>query len=225
MVGASWWQWLSVMERGHRGRGNAGVTVFTTFISYELIVCCVSLHTLLYLGFCQFTTLWGSTIGSRYRRGTISVATHKFSVFCLEGIKHQLRVHLSFGLDCPILGDHKYSDWNRLAPQVIRVWPQMQPTKGQNLGFPPVKTLKWVPAGGINGLQTGPHTSYAAWREIQKQWGPVLVELQDLLAKPSCFICFVSQFDRRLWAGERGFLKAESSFRATAEGPWWKLVF
>lgn len=37
----------------------------------------------------------------------------------VTGIKHQLRVHLSFGLDCPILGDHKYSDWNRLAPQKL----------------------------------------------------------------------------------------------------------
>ncbi|XP_020038293.1 pseudouridylate synthase RPUSD4, mitochondrial [Castor canadensis] len=37
----------------------------------------------------------------------------------ITGIKHQLRVHLSFGLDCPILGDHKYSDWNRLAPQTL----------------------------------------------------------------------------------------------------------
>ncbi|XP_075822507.1 pseudouridylate synthase RPUSD4, mitochondrial [Microtus pennsylvanicus] len=37
----------------------------------------------------------------------------------VTGIKHQLRVHLSFGLDCPILGDHKYSDWNRLVPQKL----------------------------------------------------------------------------------------------------------
>ncbi|KAM6158650.1 pseudouridylate synthase RPUSD4, mitochondrial [Rhynchocyon petersi] len=37
----------------------------------------------------------------------------------ITGVKHQLRVHLSFGLDCPILGDHKYSDWNRLAPQKL----------------------------------------------------------------------------------------------------------
>ncbi|XP_040848635.1 mitochondrial RNA pseudouridine synthase RPUSD4 isoform X2 [Ochotona curzoniae] len=36
----------------------------------------------------------------------------------ITGVKHQLRVHLSFGLDCAILGDHKYSDWNRLAPQL-----------------------------------------------------------------------------------------------------------
>ncbi|XP_016059922.1 PREDICTED: RNA pseudouridylate synthase domain-containing protein 4 [Miniopterus natalensis] len=39
----------------------------------------------------------------------------------VTGVKHQLRVHLSFGLDCPILGDHKYSDWNRLAPQKLSV--------------------------------------------------------------------------------------------------------
>ncbi|XP_005330819.3 pseudouridylate synthase RPUSD4, mitochondrial [Ictidomys tridecemlineatus] len=39
----------------------------------------------------------------------------------VTGVKHQLRVHLSFGLDCPVLGDHKYSDWNRLAPQKLPV--------------------------------------------------------------------------------------------------------
>ncbi|XP_032140750.1 mitochondrial RNA pseudouridine synthase RPUSD4 [Sapajus apella] len=39
----------------------------------------------------------------------------------ITGVKHQLRVHLSFGLDCPVLGDHKYSDWNRLAPQKLSV--------------------------------------------------------------------------------------------------------
>ncbi|XP_021552115.1 mitochondrial RNA pseudouridine synthase RPUSD4 isoform X3 [Neomonachus schauinslandi] len=37
----------------------------------------------------------------------------------ITGIKHQLRVHLSFGLDCPILGDHKYSNWTQLAPQKL----------------------------------------------------------------------------------------------------------
>ncbi|XP_030064886.1 pseudouridylate synthase RPUSD4, mitochondrial isoform X2 [Microcaecilia unicolor] len=35
----------------------------------------------------------------------------------ITGIKHQLRVHMAFGLGCPILGDHKYSNWNILAPQ------------------------------------------------------------------------------------------------------------
>ncbi|XP_027690945.1 mitochondrial RNA pseudouridine synthase RPUSD4 [Vombatus ursinus] len=39
----------------------------------------------------------------------------------ITGVKHQLRVHLAFGLGCPVLGDHKYSDWNKLAPQKLSV--------------------------------------------------------------------------------------------------------
>ncbi|KAM4608187.1 pseudouridylate synthase RPUSD4, mitochondrial [Discoglossus pictus] len=35
----------------------------------------------------------------------------------ITGVKHQLRVHLALALSCPILGDHKYSHWGRLAPQ------------------------------------------------------------------------------------------------------------
>ncbi|XP_063592096.1 uncharacterized protein LOC134769309 [Penaeus indicus] len=35
----------------------------------------------------------------------------------VTGVKHQLRVHLGFGLACPILGDHKYSHLQKLAPQ------------------------------------------------------------------------------------------------------------
>jgi 23S rRNA-/tRNA-specific pseudouridylate synthase len=38
----------------------------------------------------------------------------------LTGIKHQIRVHLSFALGCPILGDHKYSHHLKLAPQVSK---------------------------------------------------------------------------------------------------------
>lgn len=43
-----------------------------------------------------------------------------FSLFFLfqKGFQHQIRAHLSFGLGCPILGDHKYSHHVRLAPQV-----------------------------------------------------------------------------------------------------------
>ncbi|XP_035691466.1 mitochondrial RNA pseudouridine synthase Rpusd4-like [Branchiostoma floridae] len=33
------------------------------------------------------------------------------------GVKHQIRSHLSYGLGCPILGDHKYSHHSKLAPQ------------------------------------------------------------------------------------------------------------
>lgn len=36
----------------------------------------------------------------------------------VTGVKHQLRVHLGFGLACPVLGDHKYSHLQKLAPQV-----------------------------------------------------------------------------------------------------------
>uniref|UniRef100_A0A3Q3XMW3 Pseudouridylate synthase RPUSD4, mitochondrial n=1 Tax=Mola mola TaxID=94237 RepID=A0A3Q3XMW3_MOLML len=34
-------------------------------------------------------------------------------------VKHQLRVHMAFALTCPILGDHKYSHWSKLAPQKL----------------------------------------------------------------------------------------------------------
>ncbi|KAK0135856.1 Mitochondrial RNA pseudouridine synthase rpusd4 [Merluccius polli] len=36
----------------------------------------------------------------------------------LTGVKHQIRVHLASALGCPILGDHKYSCWSKLAPQL-----------------------------------------------------------------------------------------------------------
>uniref|UniRef100_A0A8C8SRU3 Pseudouridylate synthase RPUSD4, mitochondrial n=1 Tax=Pelusios castaneus TaxID=367368 RepID=A0A8C8SRU3_9SAUR len=36
----------------------------------------------------------------------------------ITGVKHQLRVHVAYGLGCPILGDHKYAHWSKLAPQV-----------------------------------------------------------------------------------------------------------
>lgn len=35
------------------------------------------------------------------------------------GVKHQIRCHLGFGLKTPILGDHKYSYLNKLAPQQL----------------------------------------------------------------------------------------------------------
>lgn len=35
------------------------------------------------------------------------------------GLKHQVRLHLGMGLGCPILGDHKYSHREKLAPQVL----------------------------------------------------------------------------------------------------------
>ncbi|XP_040889516.1 mitochondrial RNA pseudouridine synthase rpusd4-like [Toxotes jaculatrix] len=35
------------------------------------------------------------------------------------GAKHQMRVHMALALACPILGDHKYSQWSKLAPQKL----------------------------------------------------------------------------------------------------------
>ncbi|XP_074641307.1 uncharacterized protein LOC141899053 [Tubulanus polymorphus] len=35
----------------------------------------------------------------------------------VTGVKHQIRTHMAFGLNCPILGDHKYSHLTKLAPQ------------------------------------------------------------------------------------------------------------
>jgi RluA family pseudouridine synthase len=35
------------------------------------------------------------------------------------GVKHQIRCHLAFGLNCPILGDHKYSHYSKIAPQKL----------------------------------------------------------------------------------------------------------
>jgi hypothetical protein len=35
-----------------------------------------------------------------------------------SGVKHQIRTHLAHALGTPILGDHKYSHYAKLAPQV-----------------------------------------------------------------------------------------------------------
>src|SRR4051812_6915158 len=35
------------------------------------------------------------------------------------GLRHQIRVHLGFGLRCPILGDHKYSHLDKMMPQKL----------------------------------------------------------------------------------------------------------
>ncbi|XP_068221591.1 uncharacterized protein [Palaemon carinicauda] len=40
-------------------------------------------------------------------------------VMPVTGVKHQIRVHLGFGLACPVLGDHKYSHLKKLVPQKL----------------------------------------------------------------------------------------------------------
>ncbi|XP_066527111.1 pseudouridylate synthase RPUSD4, mitochondrial [Hoplias malabaricus] len=37
----------------------------------------------------------------------------------VTGVKHQLRVHMALAMSSPILGDHKYAHWNKLAPQKL----------------------------------------------------------------------------------------------------------
>uniref|UniRef100_A0A672PH25 Pseudouridylate synthase RPUSD4, mitochondrial n=1 Tax=Sinocyclocheilus grahami TaxID=75366 RepID=A0A672PH25_SINGR len=37
----------------------------------------------------------------------------------VTGVKNQLQVHMALALTCTILGDHKYAQWNKLAPQKL----------------------------------------------------------------------------------------------------------
>ncbi|NXP10996.1 RUSD4 synthase, partial [Thinocorus orbignyianus] len=59
------------------------------------------------------------TAVTRYRRLAAASACSLLELQPITGVKHQLRVHLAYGLGCPILGDHKYSHWSKLAPQKL----------------------------------------------------------------------------------------------------------
>ncbi|KAL7645255.1 UNVERIFIED_CONTAM: hypothetical protein RMT77_003641 [Armadillidium vulgare] len=37
----------------------------------------------------------------------------------VTGVKHQIRVHLGFGINCPVIGDHKYSYLTKIVPQKL----------------------------------------------------------------------------------------------------------
>ncbi|NXX76144.1 RUSD4 synthase, partial [Urocolius indicus] len=56
---------------------------------------------------------------TRYRLLAHSAACSLLELQPITGVKHQIRVHLAYGLGCPILGDHKYSHWSKLAPQKL----------------------------------------------------------------------------------------------------------
>lgn len=56
---------------------------------------------------------------TRYRLLGSSAACSLLELQPITGVKHQIRVHLAYGLGCPILGDHKYSHWSKLAPQKL----------------------------------------------------------------------------------------------------------
>ena len=55
-----------------------------------------------------------------------------------SGVKHQIRCHLAFGLNTPILGDHKYSHVSKIAPQ--KLYPEIL----QRLGIRQA-TVRYVP--------------------------------------------------------------------------------
>ncbi|KAM9369933.1 pseudouridylate synthase RPUSD4, mitochondrial [Phaethornis superciliosus] len=59
------------------------------------------------------------TAVTRYHLLARSAACSLLELQPITGVKHQLRVHLAYGLGCPILGDHKYSHWSKLAPQKL----------------------------------------------------------------------------------------------------------
>ncbi|NWI22493.1 RUSD4 synthase, partial [Sula dactylatra] len=56
---------------------------------------------------------------TRYRLLASSAACSLLELQPITGVKHQICVHLAYGLGCPILGDHKYSHWSKLAPQKL----------------------------------------------------------------------------------------------------------
>ncbi|XP_063211133.1 pseudouridylate synthase RPUSD4, mitochondrial [Chroicocephalus ridibundus] len=56
---------------------------------------------------------------TRYRCLASSSACSLLELQPITGVKHQIRVHLAYGLGCPVLGDHKYSHWSKLAPQKL----------------------------------------------------------------------------------------------------------
>ncbi|XP_067419410.1 pseudouridylate synthase RPUSD4, mitochondrial [Emydura macquarii macquarii] len=56
---------------------------------------------------------------TRYRVLSSSPSCSFLELQPITGVKHQLRVHLAYGLGCPILGDHKYAHWSKLAPQKL----------------------------------------------------------------------------------------------------------
>ncbi|KAK7072977.1 Mitochondrial RNA pseudouridine synthase rpusd4 [Halocaridina rubra] len=66
----------------------------------------------------------GSQLKAHFASTGFQVLSKAYNTALVEltpktGVKHQLRVHLGFGLSCPILGDHKYSHLKKLAPQKL----------------------------------------------------------------------------------------------------------
>ena len=71
------------------------------------------------------------------------------------GVKHQIRVHLGFGVRCPILGDHKYSYLDKLVPQKLPLDMlqslNVRPSKVRNIPLHLHCKLMMLPGFGRSG--------------------------------------------------------------------------
>lgn len=58
------------------------------------------------------------------KTGTFDISSYHLIILIILGFTHQIRCHLGFGLNTPILGDHKYSHFLDFKPQVgsLHVW-------------------------------------------------------------------------------------------------------
>lgn len=76
-------------------------------------------------------------------------------VFPETGIKHQIRVHLGFGLRCPVLGDHKYSNLDNMAPQKlpadILMRLKVRQQKARNVPMHLHSYICMIPQAGLHG--------------------------------------------------------------------------
>lgn len=62
--------------------------------------------------------VWQMSLGRHDTFNVFIVFKINMYISISTAVKHQMRVHMAFALACPILGDHKYSHWSKLAPQV-----------------------------------------------------------------------------------------------------------
>lgn len=73
----------------------------------------------------------------------------------VTGVKHQIRVHMGFGMRCPILGDHKYTYLDRIAPQKLPcdmlTCLNVRPSKVRNVPMHLFAKMVMIPGAGVGG--------------------------------------------------------------------------
>ena len=73
----------------------------------------------------------------------------------VTGVKHQVRVHMGFGMRCPILGDHKYTYLDRIAPQKLPsdmlLSLNVRPSKVRNIPMHLFSKMMIIPGAGTEG--------------------------------------------------------------------------